>query len=183
MDSKKKVISIVAIGVLVVLLVIDNMYSMLNEKKQEIEEIKEAKSNTLSKYKSAITRSKDLAKDKEEIEKKAKEISTYIIKAETDALAAAQMQTAIKQIIKAYGGNVRRMNVKKTEKMPPYQIVIIDVDASIPNITVLNDIVYDIEIKKPVLVMKNLDIKIVNYANPVVLSVNFDISGLTKMKM
>ncbi|MCI4625197.1 MAG: type II secretion system protein GspM [Candidatus Magnetoovum sp. WYHC-5] len=181
MDKRKKIIFIVLIVILSVAIVYDKLYTMLSEQREAIEDLRDSKISMLKKYKSAISRSKDLEKSKEEVEKKAQEINSYIINEQTDSLAAAQVQSALGQIIQAYGGNLRRSNVKKTEKLPPYQIVIMDVDLSVPNITALNDIVYEIEKKTPVLLIKKLDIKIVNYANPVDLSVNMDISALAKM--
>ncbi|KJR42985.1 General secretion pathway M protein [Candidatus Magnetoovum chiemensis] len=180
MEKNKAIFFGIIIGTLVIITIYDYGYKYIKDKKDEISQLKELKMKELIKYNEILKSAQEIEKQHNSTSGQITIIKESIIEAQTNALAAAQIQDIINKIIGTYGGLVRRINVKKTEDLPPYQIIQIEVDAKVPDITALNDIIYDIEAEKQALVISSIDIRIINYSAPTELTIDLDISALTK---
>jgi hypothetical protein len=168
------------VGVLVFLLVYDFFYKGLQERKEELQHNKEVRIKTLRKYKTVISQKDEIEKSVKSNKDREDQIKAVSVEAKTSALAAADLQKIIQPIITSHGGSVSRMNVKQAENKPPFQVISIELDTNLPNITVLNETIYDIETKKPLFFIKKLDARAVNFMNPVEIFVNLEISSVMK---
>jgi hypothetical protein len=182
MKNKKLQAMLTAAGVLVFLLAYDSFYKGMQEHKEELEQNKETRIRTLRKYKTVISQKDEIEKNVTSNKDREAQIKAITVEAKTSALAAADLQKIIQPIITSHGGSVTRINVKQTEIKPPYQVINLELDTNLPNITVVNETIYDIETKKPTLFIKKLDARAVNFMNPVEIFVNFEISAVMKQQ-
>ncbi|MEO5361295.1 MAG: type II secretion system protein GspM [Nitrospirota bacterium] len=176
----KALLSIVL--VLVFLLGYDFFYKDLQDRKEELEQNKEMRIKTLTKYKTVIAQKDEIEKNVNLNKEREEQLRAITVEAKTSALAAADLQKIIQPIITSHGGSIMRMNVKQAENKPPFQLITIELDTNLPSITVLNEIIYDIETKKPLFFIKKLDARAVNFMNPVEIAVNMEIYALMKQQ-
>jgi hypothetical protein len=70
----------------------------------------------------------------------------------------------------------------QTAEPPKIQILSVSIDATLPDVSALNDILYSIETRTPELVIKDLDIRVRNFRDPRELLVRIDVMGLYEGK-
>ncbi|KJU83713.1 general secretion pathway protein M [Candidatus Magnetobacterium bavaricum] len=178
--SRKKLITLVLIMLLLGIGVIyDSVYRVAQERRDDVADRKALKIKKLKDYKAAVAQKDTLEEVHQEYKKNIDQITNYVIHGKTPALAAADLQSIIQSTITPRGGNITRFNVKPPENTPPFQVINVEMDVTCPNISVLNDILYELETRKPFLYLKKLDIRPVNLILPIDLIVNFEISALT----
>jgi hypothetical protein len=104
---------------------------------------------------------------------------TKMIEGQTPFLAAATLQNTVKGIITAHGGTISSERIEKPEDAGTFKIVTVAVDAVLPDIRSLVDILYAIETQTPYLVVRELDTTLRNYQAPKDLMVRLKLSGIT----
>ncbi|MBF0537050.1 MAG: hypothetical protein HQL03_02225 [Nitrospirae bacterium] len=179
MSRKKLIISVLAILLLALGIIYDNVYRVAQERKDEVADRKALKIKKIKEYRAIVAQKKTLEGIRADYKKNMDQVTNYVIHGKTSALAAADLQSIIQSTITPRGGNITRFNVKPPESTPPFQLVNVELDVTCPNISVLNDILYEIESRKPFLYIKKLDIRPVNLILPIDLIVNFEITALT----
>jgi hypothetical protein len=71
--------------------------------------------------------------------------------------------------------------IKKESQLPVaprLQVLSVSIDATVPDIGVLSDILYSLETRTPDLVIKELDVRVRNFREPRELLVRIDVMGL-----
>ncbi|MBF0338980.1 MAG: hypothetical protein HQL05_14260 [Nitrospirae bacterium] len=179
MSRRKLIILIVLMLVLAVGVFYDNVYRVAMERKDDVADRKALKIKKIKDYRATVAQKKTLEEIHEDYKQHIEQITNYVIHGKTPALAAADLQSIIQSTITPRGGNITRFNVKPPESTPPFQVINIEMDVTCPSISVLNDILYEVETRKPFLYIKKLDIRPVNLILPIDLIVNFEISALT----
>ncbi len=157
----------------------DNVYRVALERRDDVADRKALKIKKIKDYRATVAQKKTLEEIHEDYKNNIEQITNYVIHGKTPALAAADLQSIIQSTITPRGGNITRFNVKQPESTPPFQVINIEMDVTCPSISVLNDVLYEIETRKPFLYIKKLDIRPVNLILPIDLIVNFEISALT----
>jgi hypothetical protein len=79
----------------------------------------------------------------------------------------------------------KKLSLKKQSKQiepPKIQILSVSIDATVPDVAALSDILYSIETRTPELVIKELDVRVRNFRDPRELLVRIDVMGLYEGK-
>jgi hypothetical protein len=105
--------------------------------------------------------------------------SAKMIEGQTPFLAAATLQNTVKGIITARGGTISSERIEKPEDAGTFKIITVAVDAVLPDIRSLVDILYATETQTPYLVVRELDTTLRNYQAPKDLMVRLKVSGIT----
>ncbi|MBF0609060.1 MAG: type II secretion system protein GspM [Candidatus Magnetobacterium sp. LHC-1] len=179
MSRRKLIILIIIMLVLAGGVLYDNVYRVALERRDDVADRKALKIKKIKDYRATVAQKKTLEEIHEDYKNNIEQITNYVIHGKTPALAAADLQSIIQSTITPRGGNITRFNVKQPESTPPFQVINIEMDVTCPSISVLNDVLYEIETRKPFLYIKKLDIRPVNLILPIDLIVNFEISALT----
>jgi hypothetical protein len=105
--------------------------------------------------------------------------NSKIIEGQTPAVAAATLQNTVKGMITLRGGTISSERIEKPEDAGKFKIITVAVDAVLPDIRALSDVLYAIETQTPYLVVRELDTTIRNYQAPKELILRLKLSGLT----
>jgi len=173
---------IVAIPVNVILLgAVIYQYGILNirDEMSSVSDLQVTKMKTLQKCLDAIAQKSKLERQLASLKEKRKNEDTKIIVALTPASAAANLQNTVKGIITSRGGTVNSERVERPDDLGKFRVINIVVDVIFPDIRALSDTLFAIETQTPYLVVKELDARVRNYADPKDLIVKMKVSGLT----
>ena len=102
-----------------------------------------------------------------------------MIEGQTAPLAAATLQSAVKEIITSRGGNISSERVEKPEDAGNFKLITVTIDAIVPDIRALGDTLHAIETQTPHLAVREMDARIRNLKEPRDLTVKLKVSGLT----
>jgi hypothetical protein len=110
--------------------------------------------------------------------------SGIYLRGSTDALAAVELQDRINKQAKRTGGTLRSIQVLKSETNESFKLVAIKVDL-ITTMSALHKLLYSLEVERPFVVIRNLDIKSVRRrvdkrTKEPILSIKFEICGFLK---
>lgn len=151
----------------------------IHEEVSAVNDLKMSKIKTLQKYTEAIAQKSTLEKQILALKDKRKSENVKIIMAQTPAIAAADLQNSVKGIIAGRGGTINSERVEKPEELGKFKVVNVVLDVIFPDMRALSDTLFAIETQMPYLVVKELDIRLRNYADPKDLVVKLDIAALT----
>ncbi|HET6461866.1 MAG TPA: type II secretion system protein GspM [Syntrophales bacterium] len=180
--KRKTKLLLIAIPLNVILLgAVIYQYGILNIREQMsfVDEMQASKMQTLQKYADAIAQKANLEKQVVSLKEKRKNEDTKIIVAQTPASAAASLQNLVKGIIAGRGGTINSERVERPEDLGKFKVINVVVDVVFPDIRALSDTLFAIETQTPYLVVKELDVRVRNYADPRDLLVKLKVSGLT----
>ncbi len=205
-NKRLLVIAVPAILVLLGLVFYDYVYLGVQSELSSIREQQDAKMKTLAKYVNLIAEKPNMEKQLAALKEQADAQKVRFIEGDSITLASANLQGIVKGIVTARGGTVSSERVgkpedlektpaqvpgtaaaqknapaKKTEKPAErsrLQVLTVSIDATVPDIAALNDILYSIESRTPDLVLKELDVRVKNFREPRELMVKIDVSGL-----
>ncbi len=180
MKNKKLTIGITLICILFFLLIYDYGYKGISSLRSELTDEIDLKLRTIEKFNSLIQKRDFYKKELTEIKVSSKKINKIVIKAKTPALAAANIQNTIKSIVTGKGGTITKTRVRNTDDIPPFKIINVEVDATIPDIQSLTNTIYEIEGKEKGLILKGFDTRVKNHRRPGKLSVKLHIAALTR---
>lgn len=148
----------------------------------EIASIKEEQSmdeKTLRKYVALIAEKPQLEQELARLTEMRKADDAKLVQGQTLSLARATLQDAVKGIVSSNAGTISSERVGKTEDLDKFRIITTTVDAVLPNVRLLGQILYSMETQTPYLVVKELDVRVRNFRNPGELMIRMDVSALT----
>jgi hypothetical protein len=177
--SKILIISIPLMIVLAVLLTYQYGYLRIQSEITSIKEEQAIKAKTLEKYINLISEKPRLEKNLASLRNARKADDSKLIEGQTPSLAAAQLQEMVKTTITERGGTISSERVGKPEDLGKFKAISISVDAVIPDVRALSEIIYSIETRTPYLIVKELDTRVRNFRDPRDLMVKLDIEALT----
>lgn len=156
-------------------------YGILNvhDRFTAIQDLQKSKAKTLQKYTEAIAQKPALEKRLLSLAEARKHEETKLIVGQTPAIAAANLQNAVKDIIQGRGGTINSERVEKSEDLGKFKITHVVLDVILPDMRAMSDILFKIETQTPYLVVKELDIRVRNYTDPKELVVKLNIAALT----
>ncbi len=156
-------------------------YGILNvhDQMNSIRELQLSKANTLQKYSEAIAQKPAFEKQLVLLKETRKNEDAKIIAAQTPAIAAANLQNAVKDIIIGRGGTINSERVEKSEDLGRFKVIHVVLDVIFPDIRAMSDVLFKIETQTPYLVVKEMDVRIRNYTEPKELVVKMKIAALT----
>lgn len=177
--NKTLIISIPLVIILTGLLAYQYGYLRIQSELATIREEQAIKTKTLEKYINLISEKPSLEKKLAALKETRKADDSKLIEGQTPSLAAAQLQEMVKGSITGRGGTISSERVGKPEDLGKFKVTSVSVDASIPDSRVLSEILYSLETRTPLLVIKELDARVKNYRDPRELMVKIDVSALT----
>lgn len=204
-NKRLLMIAVPAILVLLGLVFYEYVYLGVQSELSSIREQQDAKMKTLTKYVNLIAEKPNLEKQLAAMKDQTNAQKVRFIEGDSITLASANLQGIVKGIVTARGGTVASERVSKPEdleKVPAQaasaaapknagakkiekpaersrlQVLTVSIDATLPDIAALNDILYSIETRTPDLVIKELDVRVKNFREPRELMVKIDVSGL-----
>jgi len=155
-------------------------YGIVNVYRQsgEIREQHDIKMKMLKKCSALIAQKPLLEKQIVELKQARKDENAKMFAAQTQVIASANLQNAVKGIITGRGGVINSERVEKTDEEGKFKIISVSVDAVFPDIRTLSDTLLAIETQTPYLVVKEVDIRVRNYTAPKDLIVKLKVAAL-----
>ncbi len=178
-ESKLLIISIPLIIILATGVIYEYGIMGVRDEVNATNDLKISKIKTLRKYRESISKKTDLEKQILDMKDKRKAEDVKIMVAQTPAIAAANLQDSVKDIISGRGGTINSERVEKTEELGKFKVINVVLDIVFPDIRALSDTLFAIETKTPYLVVKEFDVRVRNYADPKDLIVKLKIAALT----
>jgi hypothetical protein len=173
---------IVGIPVVLILLgLIIYRYGYLSVR-TEIASIKDQQSmdeKTLKKYVALIAEKPQLEKELAQLTEMLKTDDAKLIQGQTLSLATATLQDTVKGIVSSKAGTISSERVGKPEDLGKFRVVTTSLDAVVPNVRLLSEILYAMETQTPYLLVKDLDVRVRNFRQPRELMIRMDVSSLT----
>lgn len=179
MKSKTLKLSIPLIIILMGLIVYQYGYLSIKAEMESIKEEQAIKIKTLQKYMAIISEKPFLEKRLSELMEERKSYDMKLISGQTASVATASLQETVKSIIAGRGGTISSERFIKTEKLGKFNVINVSVDAIVPDVRALSEILYSIETQTPYLVVRDIDARINNFKNPKQLSIKLDVSAIT----
>jgi len=177
--SKLLIISIPLIIILAAGVIYEYGIMSIREEISSVKELKMSKIKTLQKYTAMIAQKPNLEKQIPALKDTRKSEDIKIIAAQTPAIAAASLQNSVKVIIAARSGTINSERVEKSEELGRLRVTNVVLDVIFPNVRDLSDTLLAMETQTPYLVVKELDVRVRNYAEPKDLIVKLKIAALT----
>lgn len=177
--SKLLVIAIPVVIVLAGLVAYQYGYQGVKHKMMAMKEMQDSKTKMLEKYISLIAERPDLEKKLDSLKEGRKADNSKIIEAQTLSISAAALQETVKGIITGRGGSITSERVEKPDVLGNFKVINVSIDAILPDIRALSDVLYGVETRTPYLVVKEVDTRVRNFRDPRELMVKLRISALT----
>lgn len=176
--SKLLMISIPIIIILAGFMVYEYGIVNLYRQADELKDQHDTKMKMLKKYEALLAQKPSLEKQIVELKEVRKNEEAKMMAAQTIAIASANLQNAVKDIITGRNGSINSERVEKTEETGKFKIISVTVDAVFPDIRALSDALLAIETQTPYLVVKDVDVRVRNYTNPKDLIVKLKVAAL-----
>ncbi len=154
-------------------------YLDIRDETASVKEEQDIKLELLQKYLVLIAEKPLIEKQIMLLKAERKSDDSKLIEGQTPSLAAATLQEIIKGIIVEKGGTISSERVGKPEDLGKFKVLTVSIDAALPDIAALSEILYSIETRTPNLIVKELDTRVRNIRSPKDLMVKMDISALT----
>ncbi len=183
--TKRNKFLFIAIPIVVLLSVFafhEYVFLNLRAERNSILEAEKIKMKTLEKYAGMIAQKPQFEKRLSEVKDLRSAQNSKLIEGQTVSLAAANLQSTVRNLITSRGGNISSERVEKPVDIGKFKMIIINVDTVLPDSRALSNILYAIETQTPYLVIRELDSRIVNYSKPKDLLVKFKVSALAATK-
>lgn len=153
--------------------------------KTGIEAVKEresVKTRSLDQFIALIAEKPEIERQLALLKEKRKDTDLKLMDGKTSSLSAAALQDKVNGIITGRGGLVTSGRVGKSEDLDKFKVISVTIDAAIPDIRALSDVLYAIETQTPYIVVKELDVRVRDYRSPRELMVNFNVAALVRGK-
>jgi hypothetical protein len=174
------IITIPLLVILAALLFYQYVYLNVQADIASLKERQAMKTATLEKYISLLAEKPHLEEKLPELRDLWEEQDSKLIEGQTLSVAAASLQDTIKNIILSSRGTITSERVGKPEDEGNFKKIIVSIDALLPDVRSLSDVLYSIETNIPYMTVHELDVRIRNYRDPRELIVKFQVSALTK---
>ncbi len=209
-NKRLLMIALPLLAILFVLAFYEYVYIGVDSELSIIRDEQDLKLKTLSKYLSLIAQRPEFEKELAALKEQVKAQSVRLVPGEPISIASANMQAMVKGIIIERGGTIASERIGKPDDLekaatqqsstvpaqknqtqkkgpqppepPKLQVLIVSMDATVPDIAALSDILYSIETRTPDLVVKELDVRVKNFRDPRELMVRIDVIGLYEGK-
>lgn len=182
-QKKKRLLIEVVIGLaLLGLTGYEYGYKALRENFSDAKETRSVKTRTLDKYTSLLGQKSGLEKELTGLKEELKKEEAKLMEWQGPALAAANLQNTIKDIVTSNGGNITTERVNKAEEKGNYKIVSVGMDVLVPDTSALTSILFGIETRSSYYRISSLDIRVNDLKSPRELTVRLDVSALMKGK-
>ena len=211
-NKKLLIIAIPVLAVLCALFFYEDVYLAVESKIESIREDQDLKMKMLKKYDYLRYQRPEYEKQLAELRERAKAQQARFVPGEPVSIASANLQALVKGIIIERRGTLTSERIAKPEdleKAPPQQpaavaappgkiqtlkkaalsaepsriqVLSVSIDATLPDISALGDILYSIETRTPDLVIKELDVRVRNFREPRDLLIKMDVIGLYEGK-
>ncbi len=172
----------IAVPVIVLLLgavLYEYGYLRVREELTDREDAVSVKLKVLKKQMALIADAPVLEKNLSALRDLRKMETAKIIEGQTAPLAAATLQSTVKEAITSRGGSIASERVEKPENAGDFKMITVTIDAILPDTRALGDTLLAIETQTPYLVIRELDTRIRNFRDPRDLTVKLKVSGLT----
>ena len=176
--SKLLMISIPIIIILAGFMVYEYGIVNLYQQAEDLKDQHDTKMKMLKKYEALLAQKPSLEKQIVELKEIRKNEESKMMAAQTIAIASANLQNAVKDIITGRNGVINSEKVEKTEETGKFKIISVAVDAVFPDIRALSDTLLTIETQTPYLVVKEVDVRVRNQTNPKDLIVKLKVAAL-----
>ncbi|TAN42735.1 MAG: hypothetical protein EPN25_02380 [Nitrospirae bacterium] len=157
-------------------------YQRVKSDLSSIKEDEAVKAKLLDKYLALIAEKPQLEKRIAALKAERQADNSKLVDGQTPSLAAAALQETIKGIISGRGGSISSERVGKPENLGKFKVISVSIDAVLPDVRALSDILYSIETRTPYLVVKEIDARSRNLRDPKDLTIKLDIVALTAAK-
>jgi hypothetical protein len=178
-ENRLLILSIPLIVILTIGVIYEYGVRGIREELSSVSDLKTAKIRTLQKYMEALSRKDDFENQLLSLKEKREKENDKVMVAQTTAIAAANLQDSVKNIITDRGGTINSDKVEKPEELESFKVINVVMDVNFPDIRALSDTLYAIETQSPYLVVKELDVKVRNYNDPKDLIVKLKIAAMT----
>jgi hypothetical protein len=165
--------------ILVFLVIYQYGYLDIRAEKASVKEEQDVKLKLLQKYSSLIAEKPLIEEQISSLKAESRADDLKLIQGQTPSLAAATLQEIITGIIIEKGGTMSSQRVSTPEDLGRFKVLTVSIDAVLPDIGALSEILYSIETRTPYLIVKELDTRVRNIRGPKDLMVKMDISALT----
>lgn len=181
--GNKRTVPLIIISVVLLLLTAyDYGYRNFLGSMSEIKESRSIKEKTLNKYNSMIAQKGGLENELNDLKEKLGNEEDRLPEWQGPALAAANLQNIVKDVVSSNGGNITTERVNKAETRGNYKVVSIGMDMVVQDTSVLTSILFGIESQSPYIKITNLDIRVNDLKSPRELTVRLDIAAMMKGK-
>lgn len=164
---------------LLALVVYQYGYLRLEAEVRAAREVSDVKMKTLEKTLTFVAGKPALEKRLAALKETRRGEEVKLIQGQTPSVAAAALQTSLKNIIAARGGTIASERSEKPEDYEKFTIISVTIDAVFPDTRALADTLYAVENQTPFLVVRELDSRLRNFREPRELAVKLRVSGLT----
>ncbi len=157
-------------------------YLRVQEEVSTTLEAEALKAKTLEKYVTLIAQKPEFEKQLALAKERRKAEDRKIIEGQTPSLAAATLQNTVKSLITGKSGTISSERVEKPETLGKFNLVSVSIDAVLPDVKALSDVLYAIETQTPYLVVREIDARTRNINDPRELTVRLKVAALTAGK-
>lgn len=180
--EKRNRILIIAVPFIIILLgavIYEYGYLRVQSELSNLKDTVASRSQILAKYRAMIADKPRLEQTLAAVKEIRKAENSRLIEGQTLSVAAAGLQSVIKEMITSRGGSIASERVERAETTGKFRIVSVIFDAIVPDTKALAEALYAIETQTSYLVIRELDVRIRNFNNPRDLTVRLKVSGLT----
>ncbi len=154
-------------------------YLQMNEEVASLKQEQDLRQRHLTKQVRMLSEKSSLEAGRAALTERRKAENVKIYEGQTPQIVAAAIQEAVKGIITEKGGTVSSGRQAGVETTGSFTTVTVAVDAILPDVTALSDLLYAVEHHTPALVVRDLDVRVRNLRVPKDLSVKITLAGLT----
>ena len=176
--SKLLILSIPMIIVMAGFIIYEYGVISIYRQAEALREDHDVKRKVLEKYAALIAQKESLQKQIVELRQARKDQETKMMAGQTTAIASANLQNAVKGIITARNGIINSERVEQTTEEGKFKLISVSTDAVFPDIRALSDALVSLETQIPYLVVKEVDVRVRNYADPKDLIVKLKVAAL-----
>lgn len=176
--SRILALSLPLLLVLVGLTFYEHVYVRVRTELKGVREEKAMKTRTLKKCVALIAEQPQLEMRVAGLRDGRKAADSKILEGHTPALSAASLQEMVKAIVLGRGGTISSERVEKPEDSGSFKIITVSMDAVLPDIRAMSEILYSIETRTPFLAVREVDARVRNFKEPRDLMVRLKISAL-----
>jgi hypothetical protein len=183
MKRSKKLTIAVPVAIILFIIAAQYGYSIIQEKITSIKERQAVKTQLVEKYITLIAEKPVLTKRLASLKEERLALNSMLIEGSTPSIASAALQEKIKGIVAEKGGAISSERIEKGEELDDFNVISVSINASLPDASALNDILYAVEAHTPRLFVKELDVTVKNpkkHAGDVM--INLVVSALTNKK-
>ncbi|HIJ59941.1 MAG TPA: hypothetical protein HPP56_04935 [Nitrospirae bacterium] len=147
-----------------------------------MQELKNAKLETLKKYEKTISEIPVLEERLEELTEKRKKLSQFLVEGQTHSVASSALQDTVKNIVSSRGATVQGQRIEKASELGRFKLIAVNTNFQTNDVKMLLDILYAIQLNKPAISIKEIDVRLINFKEPRQLLLSLTTGGLTEAK-